>query len=101
MRDKVRWEHIREEHDARRRALEHFERTDRSNTQQEYHIIKTAISPKFYDDKLDWFYGRVCEGTGKWLIRDSTFVEWLDIADLKTKVVWLQGIPGAGRSKFI
>lgn len=97
MRNEVRMEHIREERDARLRALEHFEKTDRSNRQQEYNIIKTGISPKSYDDKLDWLYGRICEGTGKWLIRDPTFAKWLDFADVSTKIVWLQGIPGAGR----
>lgn len=97
MRSEVRLEHIREEHYARLRALEHFEKTERSHRQQEYHIIKTAISPKFYDDKLDWVYGRICEGTGKWLMRDSTFAKWLDVADVSTKIVWLQGIPGAGQ----
>lgn len=101
MRSEVRLEHIRAEHDARLRSLEHFEKTERSNRQQEYHIIKTAISPKDYDDKLDWVYGRVCEGTGKWLLVDSTFAKWLDVRDVSTKIVWLQGIPGAGRSKTL
>lgn len=101
MRSEVRLEHIREEHDARLRALEHFEKAERSNRQQEYHIIKTAISPKFYDDKLDWVYGRVCEGSGKWLMGDSTFANWLDVADVSIKMVWLQGIPGAGRSRLL
>jgi hypothetical protein len=62
-------------------------------------MIKTAISPKFYDDKLDWVDGRVCEGSGKWLWRDSTFIRWLEVTDISTKIVWLQGIPGAGRSR--
>jgi hypothetical protein len=99
MRTEVRLDHIRAEHDARVRAREHFDKTERSNRQQEYHIIKTAISPKFYDDKLDWVYGRVCEGSGKWLWGDSTFVRWLEVADISTKIVWLHGIPGAGRSR--
>lgn len=96
MRNEVRLEHIRDEHDLRLRALEHFEKTEKSNRQQEFHIIKTDISPKFYDDKLDWLYGRICEGTGKWLLRDSTFTKWLDVADVSTNIVWLEGIPGAG-----
>ncbi|ERF71684.1 hypothetical protein EPUS_08997 [Endocarpon pusillum Z07020] len=98
MRNEFRMEHIREERDARLRALEHFEKMDRSNRQQEYNIIKTGISPKSYDDKLDWLYGRICEGTGKWLLRDPTFAKWLDFADVSTKIVWLQGIPGAGKT---
>lgn len=101
MRTEVRLEHIRAEHDARLQAREHFEKTEKNNTQQEYHIIETAISPKFYDDKLDWIYGRVCEHSGKWLLGDSTFARWLDVTDVSTKIVWLQGIPGAGRPKLL
>ena len=96
MRSEVRLEHIREEHDTRLRALEHFEKAEVSDRQREYHTIKTAISPKFYDDKLDWVYGRVCEGSGKWLMADPIFAKWLDVADVSSKTIWLQGIPGAG-----
>lgn len=98
MRNEVRLEHIRGEHDARIRALEHFEMTEKSSREQEYHILETAVLPKFHDDKLDWLRGHICDGTGKWLMRDTTFIKWLDIGDLSTKIVWLQGIPGAGPS---
>ena len=98
MRNEVRLEHIREEHDARQRALENFERTQRIGRLQDYNIIQTGISPTSYDAKLDWIHGRVCEGTGKWLIRDETFVKWMDITNPSTKILWLQGIPGAGTS---
>ena len=100
MRSEVRLEHIREEHDTRLRILKHFENSERSHRQQEYHMIKTATSAKLYDDFLDRIYGRTCEGTGKWLLRDSTFTKWLDVTDVSTKIIWLQGIPGAGRSKL-
>lgn len=100
MRNEVRLEHIQEEHHARLRALEHFESTERSHRRQEYQSIKADISPKSYDDRLDWFHGRVCEGTGKWLMRDATFTKWLDISDTSTKVLWLEGIPGAGAFNY-
>lgn len=96
MRNEVRLEHIQAEHTARLRALEHFERTERSHRQQEYHTIETGISPTKYDTKLDWLHGRVCEGTGRWLMNDPIFVKWLDPQDTSSKVLWLQGIPGAG-----
>jgi len=98
MRNEVRLEHIQEEHHARLRALEHFESTERSHRRQEYQSIKTDISPKSYDGKLDWFHGRVCEGTGKWLTRDASFAKWLDIYDTSAKLLWLEGIPGSGAS---
>ena len=99
MRSEVRLEHIRGEHDDRLRNLEHFQKTERSQRQQEYHNIKIAISPEFYDKRLDWIYGRICKGSGKWLVRDSTFIKWKNVTDVSTKILWLQGIPGAGLVK--
>jgi hypothetical protein len=96
MRTEVRLENIRLEYDIRQRTLEHFEKTHRSNRQQDYNVIKTDILPKFYDDKLNWIHGRVCEGTGYWLLQDDMFNKWLDFTNTSTKMLWLQGIPGAG-----
>jgi hypothetical protein len=96
MRNEVRLEHIREEYDARLRALEHFEKTERSHLRQEYNTIKEVISPRIYEDELYRIRGRICEGTGKWLLRDATFAEWINGSEKPTKPIWLQGIPGAG-----
>jgi hypothetical protein len=96
MRNEVRLEHIQAEHSARLQALQHFERTEKSLLRQDYHTIEAGISPRTYDGKLDWLYGRTCEGTGKWLLKDATFVKWLEPADQSLKILWLQGIPGAG-----
>jgi len=96
MRNEVRLEHIREEHEARLRALEHFERTERSHRRQEYNAIKEAISPRTYEEDLYRVQGRICEGTGKWLLRDTTFIKWLKESEKPAKLIWLQGIPGAG-----
>lgn len=100
MRNEVRLEHIQAENDARIRALEHFESTERSLQRQDYQGIKTDVSPRTYEARLDWFDARRCDGTGKWLMRDSIFAKWLDTTDKSTKVLWLQGIPGSGGSRF-
>ncbi|KAM7189880.1 hypothetical protein V8F33_009789 [Rhypophila sp. PSN 637] len=73
MRIEVRLEHIREEHEARVRAMEHFEKTEREHMRQEYHRILTGINPRFYDSKLDEIAGRQCAGTGEWLLRNDKF----------------------------
>lgn len=39
------------------------------------HTVKTDISPRTYDDKLNWYHGRVCGGTGTWLLKDETVQE--------------------------
>lgn len=96
MRNEVRLEHIREEHEARLRALEHFEKTEKSHRQQEYNAIKEGISPRMYEEDLYMIRGRICEGTGKWLLRDAIFIKWLNQYDMSVKIMWLKGIPGAG-----
>lgn len=96
LRNETRIEHIREEHKARHAALDHFERTEKSHQRQEYHAIKASISPRMYEDDLYNILGRICHGTGKWLLRDDIFTKWLNTSDNSVKFLWLQGIPGAG-----
>lgn len=91
IRKEVNFEHILQEYEARQRALEHFERTEISHQKQEYLGMKTDISPRAYVLKDD-----VYQGTGKWLMRNPSFRKWLDFQDKSTRLLWLQGIPGAG-----
>lgn len=96
LRREVGLEHIQEAHNAQLQAMEHYEKTEKSFRRQEYHSIRISISPKTYEDILDSFQVRVCRGTGQWLLKDTTFIKWLDKSDTTVKVLWLQGIPGAG-----
>ena len=96
MRNEVKLEHIREEHDARLRALEHYEKTEQSHRRQEYNSIKEAISSRTYEEEYDRLRGRTCQGTGQWLLRDATFIKWLQKSERTANFIWLQGIPGAG-----
>lgn len=98
MRNEVRLADIREEHAARLRAWEHFERTEMVHQRQEYNGIKTDINPPSFDRRFDHFRIRVCSGTGDWLLHDKTFMQWLDTGDTTVKALWLTGIPGAGKS---
>lgn len=52
MKNEIDLKHIRKEHENRFRNLNNFEKIEKFHTQQEYHNIKTDISPKFYDMKL-------------------------------------------------
>ncbi|KAL6821029.1 hypothetical protein J3E69DRAFT_373903 [Trichoderma sp. SZMC 28015] len=98
MRNKVRLEHLREEYEHRQRAFDHFEATQKSNMLQEYNIIKTDISPRFYDADLYRIRGQVCTGTGNWLKQASDFKKWLNGDGNSTRILWLCGIPGAGKT---
>ncbi|PKX97986.1 uncharacterized protein P174DRAFT_508347 [Aspergillus novofumigatus IBT 16806] len=94
----LRLEHIREEHDTRLKAFEHFKNAEKSHRLQQFYAIKADMSPRMYDDKLNWFHSRVCEGTGTWLFKEDVVKDWLDVSNGSSKVVWLQGIPGAGKT---
>ena len=100
MRNEVRLEHIQAEYEHRLRALEYFERTELSHQRQEYDSIKADISPPTYDEALYLIHSRTYPGTGKWILKDPDFNKWLEISDLSTQLLWLQGIPGAGMSSY-
>lgn len=101
MRNEVQLEHIQREHEARLRQLEHFEMTEKANVRGEYERIKTGISPKSFDGTFYRLSGQTYEGTGKWLLEDAAFARWIDISDSSSRVLWLQGIPGAGRFSIL
>ncbi|PQE07875.1 hypothetical protein CJF32_00003003 [Rutstroemia sp. NJR-2017a WRK4] len=98
LRKEVQFEHIQEQHDATLRSLKHFEKTEKDHQLQEYHGIRTELSPVKYDDKLDLFRGRSCSGTGEWLLNDQTFTQWLNVSDVSLRLIWIQGIPGADQA---
>lgn len=98
MRNEVRLTDIREEHAARIRAWEHFEDAERAHQRQEYNGIKTDINPPSFDKRFNHFRNRVCSGTGDWLLNDKAFMQWFDTGDTTVKILWLTGIPGAGKS---
>jgi len=97
LRNEVQLEHIREEHKARLESMKKFEKDETYHRRQEYKAIKDSISPRTYEEELDRYRGRRCEGTGRWLLKDAIFTKWLKESEKLGKLIWLQGIPGAGK----
>ncbi|RSL98170.1 hypothetical protein CDV31_012704 [Fusarium ambrosium] len=98
MRTEVRLEEIRAADEARQRELEHFAKAEEAAIKQEYFTLRAHVSPKTYDDELYRYHEAVCEGTGKWLFRDQSFKDWEDQSKPSTRILWLKGIPGAGKT---
>ncbi|KAK0715222.1 NACHT domain protein [Lasiosphaeris hirsuta] len=96
LRRDVQSEHVRQQYAHRVRALEHFDVAERARRRQDYCSIMTDMRPERYDDKLHWVQSRVCEGTGRWLLKSPAFIEWLDGSEKSKRLLWLQGIPGSG-----
>ena len=100
LRNEVGLEHIQAAYEARASELRHFRQLDLKARRADYGILETAIAPTFYDKNLDQLLGRLCDGTGDWLLTHSTMQQWLDFSQGESgstpRVVWLRGIPGAG-----
>ena len=101
LRNEVGLEHIQAAYIAREDELQHFKQLHRKATRTEYGILEAAIAPTYYDKKLVELRGRLCDGTGDWLLKHSTIQQWLhskqDESGSTPRVVWLRGIPGAGK----
>ena len=89
-------QHIQDAHNARLRMFEDFDKKEKSLRQIEYNTIANNMSPRAYGHELYRLRGEFCPGTEKWLIKDTVFKKWLDTKIYVDKILWLQGIPGAG-----
>jgi hypothetical protein len=97
MTGEVNLEHIRQAYDARKASFEHYELVRAALERQDFERVVTHLSAKVHDDELYRILRTVCDGTGNWIWKDKSFLQWLDPKDISTKVLWLQGIPGAGK----
>ncbi|RYP49270.1 hypothetical protein DL768_004993 [Monosporascus sp. mg162] len=91
LRNDVQFEHILQEREA-------VLRSEGSHRRQEFWAIKTDISPIDHGKRFDSIKAQRCEGTGKWLLNDADFAKWLDPSNHELRLLWLQGIPGAGKT---
>ncbi|SPO07054.1 uncharacterized protein DNG_09748 [Cephalotrichum gorgonifer] len=94
----ITFEHIKREADARVSSLKEFRESELARAKQKFQALETAICPPVYDDRLDWLRTRTCPGTAKWLAQDQVFNQWMDLSSQATRLLWLQGIPGAGKT---
>ncbi|KAF4628634.1 hypothetical protein G7Y89_g9520 [Cudoniella acicularis] len=98
LRSEVTIGHIRKAHEARAHAFDSFKRIEDSQASQRFQSLETAITPRFYDNELDRLRRQSCQGTTKWLLQNSIFNQWLDVSSPSIDLLWLQGIPGAGKT---
>ncbi|RSL44831.1 hypothetical protein CEP53_011049 [Fusarium sp. AF-6] len=89
---------IQQAREDRLRSSEHFSRAEAFQELQKYLGLKSRLSPSMYDDRLDWLRNRRTSGCATWLFQDEKFCEWLDTSKSTVVWIWLQGIPGAGKT---
>ncbi|PYH38327.1 uncharacterized protein BO87DRAFT_351111 [Aspergillus neoniger CBS 115656] len=94
----VNFEHIREAHDARIEEFRKWEKTFEFQEEQSLRGIQTDISPTLYDEELDRLRMSTCARTGKWLAKEKTLNYWFDKNNSTSRLVWLHGGPGEGKT---
>lgn len=98
MTEEVSLANISEAHAARVADIDRWQRMFEFQETQDFNSAQSYISPNLYDDELDKFQRRICERTGRWLERENVLKDWLDEKNVATRVLWMQGIPGAGKT---
>lgn len=97
MRTEISVESIHQEYEFRKTALETFRKQARENHRQEFNRIKTSLRPREYDETLYELRGAQSPGTGDWLFSNKAYTEWFEDSKIEPQVLWLRGIPGAGK----
>ena len=54
--------------------------------------------PETFDRDYNFFHDRRARGTCKWILANTSFVEWLADDRLKPRVLWIHGNPASGKS---
>ncbi|KAJ2998725.1 hypothetical protein NUW58_g234 [Xylaria curta] len=99
MRREIHLEHIQQEYEFRKHAMAGFKAQKREAQIQEFHRIYTSINPCRYDNTLYRLKPLRCQGTGDWLFQSQKFLDWVKDSQREgRKVLWLKGIPGAGKT---
>lgn len=97
LRTDIRMEHIQQEYEFRKHAMDNFKVQTTEARRQEFHRIVTSFNPCRYDDTLYRLHGLRCQQTGAWLFTSQPFIDWEKDTHVDNQVLWLKGIPGAGR----
>ncbi|KAF5698369.1 NACHT domain-containing protein [Fusarium globosum] len=98
MKNEVTFIDIQEAREARARTSEQLSRAEASQQLERFRSLRSRVSPELYDGRLDWFRNRCVSGCATWLMDDGEFGEWMDPNSNNTTWLWLQGIPGAGKT---
>ena len=101
MRENIQFEHIQKAEEVQGQALIFFDKAEKEDQRKEFNSLLTRISPEIYAKKLNTIRSQRCKGTGIWLLKDLQFQNWLAKDHTELRLLWLQGIPGAGAYLFL
>ncbi|KAH8879081.1 NACHT domain protein [Thozetella sp. PMI_491] len=98
MREEVTLQNIREEHEARQKALDHYDEETKFRLRRDFDALQAKIKPRMYYEYFSRIREKNCAGTSEWLERNANFLEWRNVSSSTSSVLWLQGIPGSGKT---
>lgn len=81
-------------------ALKNYERDEEFQRRQDFATVQQSLSPRLYDDDLETFRKRRSPESGKWVEKNEEFCAWFKTSNKSKQVLWIEGIPGAGMSRF-
>ncbi|KIW32934.1 hypothetical protein, variant [Cladophialophora immunda] len=79
-------------------ALKTYERDGEFQRRQDFATVQQSLSPRLYDDDLETFRKRRSPDSGKWIEKNGDFSAWLNTSNKTKQILWVEGIPGAGKS---
>ena len=95
--DEVTLANITEAYKARERAYEEYDKNQQNWDRSNFEEVNRSIAPNTYDHELERFSRKCNKVTGEWLRTEDAFCGWFDLKNSVTRIIWLVGIPGAGR----
>ena len=82
---------------ARKRALEEYDRSEQVRAKQDFDACKLSLAPRLYYQELERMKNERCKDTCAWLDKDEDFQTWFKSRKRSSAFLWLSGIPGAGQ----
>lgn len=97
MSDHVTWEERLQASEARKRALDEYDKQQSHRDHVRLFELESKISPQMYDEKLGNIIDQSVTESGLWVEGHPDFKKWLDVTDASNRCIWLHGIPGSGK----
>ena len=97
MQKEVTFADISEAHHARLRAYSEHEKRHRFEVNQEFESVRSVVCPQFYDRELDMHLATRGQNAKDWFCGEDSFKRWSNSEASSDQILWLEGIPGAGK----
>lgn len=81
---------------ARLQEYKIYEESHKTQYQQKFVSIKSSLELISYDKELEDLTQNCMKNSGQWLTDSDQFLEWSGSPVKMKRVLWIQGIPGAG-----